>query len=62
MPKGASRKREREFKKLETEFREEHRYLSSEAEAAARIVNKQRAQHRETKQSSSGGSKQSAKK
>jgi hypothetical protein len=62
MPKGASPKREREFKKLETEFKKEHRYPGREEEVASRIVNKQRAEHGETKQSSSGGSKQSAKK
>ena len=38
MPKGASRKREREFKKLETEFKDEHRYPGREEEVAARIV------------------------
>jgi hypothetical protein len=62
MPKGASPKREREYKKLETEFKKEHRYPGREEEVASRIVNKQRAQHGETKQSSGGGSKQSAKK
>ena len=62
MPKGASRKREREFKKLETEFKDEHRYPGREEEVAARIVNKQRAEHGETKQSVGSGSKQSAKK
>lgn len=62
MPKGASPKREREFKKLETEFKKEHRYPGREEEVASRIVNKQRAEHGETKQSSGGGSKQSAKK
>jgi hypothetical protein len=62
MPKGASPKREQEFEKLETEFKQEHRYPGREEEVAARIVNKQRAQHGETKQSTGGGSKQSAKK
>jgi hypothetical protein len=62
MPKGASPKREREYKKLETEFKKEHRYPGREEEVASRIVNKQRAEHGETKQSSGGGSKQSAKK
>jgi hypothetical protein len=62
MPKGASPKREREFKKLETEFKKEHRYPGREEEVASRIVNKQRAEHGETKQSSGSGNKQSAKK
>jgi len=62
MPRGASPKREREAKKLETEFKKEHRYPGREDEVAARIVNKQRAEHGETKQSAHGGSKQSAKK
>jgi len=62
MPTGSSPKREREFKKLETEFKKEHRYPGREEQVAARIVNKQRAEHGETKQSSGAGSKQSAKK
>jgi hypothetical protein len=62
MPRGASPKREAEYKKLETEFKKEHRYPGREEEVASRIVNKQRAEKGETKQSSSGGSKQSAKK
>jgi hypothetical protein len=62
MPKGASPKREREFKKLETEFKKEHRYPGREEEVAARVVNKQRAEHGETKQSAHSGNKQSAKK
>ena len=62
MPKGASPKREKEFKKLETEFKKEHRYPGREEEVASRIVNKQRAEHGETKQSSGSGNKQSAKK
>ena len=62
MPKGASPKREREYNELKGEFKKEHRYPGREEEVASRIVNKQRAEHGETKQSSSGGSKQSAKK
>ncbi|WP_323140941.1 hypothetical protein [Massilia phyllosphaerae] len=62
MPRGASPKREKEFKKLETEFKKEHRYPGREEEVASRIVNKQRAEHGETKQSANAGSKQSAKK
>jgi hypothetical protein len=61
MPAGASPKREREYKELENKFEKEHRYPGREKEVAARIVNKQRAQHGETKQSAQhGGSKQSA--
>jgi hypothetical protein len=62
MPRGASPKREAEFKKLETEFKKEHRYPGREEEVASRIVNKQRAEHGETRQSAHAGSKQSAKK
>ncbi|MCC7595946.1 hypothetical protein IGS61_00520 [Janthinobacterium sp. FW305-129] len=49
MPVGASPKREREFRKLEKEFRQEGRYPGREDEVAARIVNKQRAQAGETR-------------
>lgn len=62
MPRGASPKREAEAKKLETGFKKEHRYPGREEEVAARIVNKQRAEHGETRQAASGGAKQSAKK
>ena len=48
MPVGANPKREREFKKLEKEFKQEGRYRGREEEVAARIVNKQRAQAGET--------------
>lgn len=48
MPAGANAKREREFKKLEERFKEEHRYPGREEEVAARIVNKQRSQYGET--------------
>lgn len=50
MPAGASTKREREFKKLETRFKQEHRYAGREEEVAARIVNKQRSRNGETQQ------------
>lgn len=50
MPVGASPKREREFRKLEKEFRQEGRYPGREDEVAARIVNKQRAQAGETRE------------
>jgi len=49
MPRGASPKREREYKELKQEFKEEHRYPGREEEVAARIVNKQRSEHGETK-------------
>jgi len=49
MPRGASPKREREYKKLERKFKKEKRYAGREEEVAARIVNKQRAQSGETK-------------
>lgn len=50
MPRGASRKREREYKELKQEFKEEGRYKGREEEVAARIVNKQRSEFGETKQ------------
>jgi hypothetical protein len=50
MPRGASPKREREYRKLERQFRQEGRYPGREDEVAARIVNKQRAEHGETRQ------------
>jgi len=49
MPTGASPKREREDKALKTEFMKAHRYPGREEEVAARIVNKQRREHGETK-------------
>jgi hypothetical protein len=51
MPRGASPKREREYQALKTEFKKEHRYAGREEEVAARIVNKQRKNAGETKQS-----------
>ena len=48
MPAGANSKREREFKKLEDRFKQEHRYPGREEEVAARIVNKQRRAYGET--------------
>lgn len=50
MPRGASPKREREYKKLEHQFEQEHRYPGREKEVAARIVNKQRQLYGETKE------------
>lgn len=49
MPRGASPKREREYKELEQRFEKEGRYRGREEEVAARIVNKQRRQYGETK-------------
>ena len=51
MPVGASPKREREYKEIKAKFKKEHRYPGREEEVAARIVNKQRAEHGETKES-----------
>jgi hypothetical protein len=48
MPRGASQKREREYRKLKNEFQREGRYPGREEEVASRIVNKQRAQYGET--------------
>lgn len=50
MPRGASPKREREYEELKEEFKDEGRYKGREEEVAARIVNKQRAEHGETRQ------------
>jgi hypothetical protein len=52
MPRGASPKREREYKELEHKFEQEGRYKGREEEVAARIVNKQRAEAGETKEAS----------
>lgn len=49
MPRGASPKREREYKELKHRFKKEHRYPGREEEVASRIVNKQRRQQGETK-------------
>lgn len=48
MPRGADPKREREYEELVDTFQQEHRYPGREEEVAARIVNKQRAEHGET--------------
>lgn len=53
MPRGASPKREREYKKLEQKFKRSGRYGGRAEEVAARIVNKQRARAGETKTSRS---------
>jgi len=52
MPSGSSPKREREYEKLKTEFKHDHRYPGREEEVAARIVNKQRRESGETKATS----------
>lgn len=57
MPRGASPKREREYKELKQEFKQEHRYPGREDEVAARIVNKQRREHGETKAQKSRGAR-----
>ncbi len=49
MPRGASPKREREYKELEQKFEKSGRYKGREKEVAARIVNKQRRESGETK-------------
>jgi hypothetical protein len=50
MPRGASPKREREYRKLKEEFRQSGRYQGREEEVASRIVNKQRTEYGETKE------------
>jgi len=62
MPRGASPKREHEYKKIEKKFEKEGRYKGREEEVAARIVNKQRAKSGETKKSSRTKTKRSKKK
>jgi hypothetical protein len=48
MPRGASPKREREYRELKHRFKQEHRYPGREEEVASRIVNKQRRMYGET--------------
>jgi hypothetical protein len=55
MPRGASPKREREYNELEEKFEKEGRYKGREQEVAARIVNKQRKEHGETKEQKESG-------
>ena len=54
MPTGASPKREREYKEIKAKIKEEGRYKGREEEVAARIVNKQRAEHGEAKSTRKG--------
>jgi hypothetical protein len=63
MPRGASPKREREYRKIKAKMKKEGRYKGREEEVASRIVNKQRAQQGETKsgKSKSGKKKSSSK-
>lgn len=49
MPRGASPKREREYRELKQRFEKSNRYPGRAAEVASRIVNKQRAAYGETK-------------
>lgn len=49
MPRGASPKREREYRKLKESFKSEGRYKGREEEVASRIVNRQRSDYGETK-------------
>jgi hypothetical protein len=62
MPRGASPKREREYKRIEKELEKEGRYKGREKEVAARIVNKQRAKAGETKKARSTKTKTSKRK
>ena len=59
MPRGASPKRERQYKKIARKAKKEGRYKGREKEVAARIVNKQRAKSGETKRRSSSKKKNS---
>lgn len=61
MPRGSSPKREREYDKLKKGFKKEGRYKGREEEVAARIVNKQRAEHGETKKAKRTSHKRSNK-
>ena len=54
MPRGASPKREREYRELKSKFKSSGRYKGRAEEVAARIVNKQRAERGETKGSKRG--------
>src|SRR5438270_8031697 len=65
MPRGANKRREREYGEIVHEFQKEGRYGGRQKEVAARIVNKQRAKAGETKSAraatrSAGGSRSSA--
>ncbi len=49
MPRGASPKREKEYRELKERFKEEGRYRGREVEVASRILNKQRRMYGETR-------------
>ncbi len=49
MPRGASPKREKEYRELKSEFQKSGRYQGRQEEVASRIVNKQRREYGETK-------------
>src|SRR5256885_552518 len=55
MPRGASPKREREYREIVDKTKKEGRYKGREEEVAARIVNKQRREAGETKSQRGGG-------
>ena len=61
MPRGSNQKREREYREIKSKFQKEGRYKGREEEVASRIVNKQRAQHGETKSSKSRSGSRSKK-
>lgn len=49
MPRGSSPKREHEYEEIKDKLQRSGRYGKRAKEVAARIVNKQRAEHGETK-------------
>ncbi len=53
MPRGASPKREKEYKEIVSKMKKSGRYKGRQKEVAARIVNKQRREAGETKGSKS---------
>ncbi len=61
MPRGASPKREREYKEIVSKMKKSGRYKGRQKDVAARIVNKQRRQAGETKGGKSSRSKSKAK-
>ncbi len=61
MPRGASPKREREYKEIVKKMKKTGRYKGRQKEVAARIVNKQRREAGETKASKSSRSRSKAK-
>jgi len=57
-PRGATKKREKEYEDLKRSFVKQGRYKGRETEVAARIVNKQRAEAGETKQAKGEGGRE----